>query len=535
MRNSIPRTTNDSGSLRWRFVLIAILILLPILLFGGVGAWAVWQSGHGLWLSWTIPVCWSVAWFLLRRARPAEVPLPEIGSRLHWTPQDQAAAEIIVAEQGRADQATAEQLTRLDFYQQRTIELATQLARHYHPKSDDPLGSLSVVELLTVVQLVAEDMEGWFQQYVPGSHLVSVSQWRLLSQAPGWWNTARNVGWIASVIANPLNLGRYVVTKAIVDPATKQLQSNLLGACFMLYVRQVGYYLIELNSGRLRGGSARYRQTMERLAPAIAGAAASVSGTTPAGVTVTIAIVGQVKAGKSSLANCLLRDQQAAVDVLPLTRDVTRYELSGDDVTDRASDRLILLDTAGYSDSGATASQREATREAVRQADLVLLVLDARSPAKQADAAMLAEMHGWFKEQNRLKPPSVIGVVSKVDGLSPLMEWSPPYHWEEPSRPKERSIRAAVDYAAESLGPGLSATVPVVTDREHNRVYGIDEWLLPTISLHLEEARAVSLVRTLHRDYDQQRAWQVLSQFLDAGRRLKDAVTAIVNPKMPTE
>jgi len=518
---------------RWQLFLIVVLILLPIALFAGVGAWAIWQSGHLLWLSWMMPVCWGVVWLLLRKARRVETPLPEIGSRVHWTPHDKAAAEIVAAEQKRiGDEATAEQLTDHTFFRERTLNLATKVARHYHPKVAEPLDALSVVEVLAVVKLVSEDMEVWFDENIPGSHLVSIGQWRMLAKVPGWWRTASNAGWIASVVMNPFaGLARYAASKAFVDPVTKQVQSNVFGAFFMLYLRQVGFYLIELNSGRLRGGSARYRQAMAKL-DGVSGAVSAPSvAAAPEPVTVTIAIIGQVKAGKSSLANCLLGEQRAAVDVLPLTQDVARYELR----LEESNDRLVLLDTPGYSDAGATREQLAATREAVRQADLILLVMAATSPAKAADAKVLAELNDWFREQHRLKPPPIMGVVSKIDGLSPVMEWSPPYDWSRPARPKEVSIREAVDYARQAAGEGLATAVPVCTDRERGRVYGIDEWLLPAISLQLDEARACSLVRSLHHDHDRMKAWRVFSQLIASGRRLQDAVEALRDPRLPTE
>jgi small GTP-binding protein len=350
----------------------------------------------------------------------------------------------------------------------------------------------------------------------------------MLENVPGWWKTLSNLGMVASVILDPTKLPRHIAMRGASTPLMNQVKSNLLGTFCRFYLQRVGYYLIELNSGRLRGGSARYRQTMDR----IDSTSSSPSGTSaaptapPEPVTVTIAIVGQVKAGKSSLANCLLGEQQAAVDVLPLTKDVTRYGLAETALSDGTTNQLVLLDTPGYSDAGMTAAQKEATREAVRQADLVLLVMAATSPAKQADVEMLRELTQWFESQHRLKPPPVIGVVSKVDALSPVMEWAPPYDWEQPTRPKEHSIHEAVRYASEALGSGLSATIPVVTHRESRRVYGVEEWLWPTVALHLDDARAVSLVRTLHQEYDTQKAGQVVSQLMQVGRRIKDAVQA---------
>lgn len=506
-----------SGGSIWYFAIFGILVLLPLVLFGAIGAWALWTEGHLLWLTWTLPVCWALAWLVLRRIPRVEIPLPKIGSREHWTPHDQLAGAIVEQEERRLDGITPEQLVDITFYRQRTLDLAEKLARHYHPKAANPLDKLSVVELLTVAQLVTADLEDWFQTYVPASHLITIQQWRLLSHAPGWWTAATNVAWIASVVMNPASLGRYAMSKAFVDPVTKQLQTGLLGALYTFYIRQVGFYLIELNSGRLRGGAAQYRKAMLQLQPSLDAASPPPVQDEP--VTVTIAIIGQVKAGKSSLANCLLGNQRAAVDVLPLTRDVNRYELR----LEESKDRLILLDTPGYNDSGATREQLDATREAVRQADLVLLVMAATSPAKQADARILEEMNSWFRDQHRLKPPPVIGVVSKIDGLRPVMEWAPPYDWEHPTRPKEQSIRDAVDYCRQSIAQKIPMA-PICSDRENSRLFGIEEWLMPLIIVQLDEARAVSLVRSLHQNYDQQRLQKTVSQFVEAGKRIVDTI-----------
>lgn len=510
---------------RGPLILVAFLILLPIALMAGVGAWALWQSGHWLWLSWTLPLCWAGAWLVMRYSSRIEVPLPEIGSKIHWTPRDHEANEIIEREKKRVVEFTGEQLVDPQFYTTRTIELAKEMAKHYHPKSTDPLGNASVVELLTAVQLVAGDMETMLQQLVPGSHLITVSQWRSLSQAPAWWRTASNVAWLGSILINPTSLARYAVSKAFVDPVSKTIQNNILGAFYSLFIQQLGHYLIELNSGRLRGGSARYREAMQRMERSERSAAASepVALNGPAPVTVTIAVIGQVKAGKSSLVNCLLGEQHAAVDVLPLTRKVARYDLH----VEGQSERLVLLDTPGYSDAGATREQMEETREAVRNADLVLLVTDVRSPAKEADLNALDDLAAWFRDQHRLKPPAIIGVVSKIDGLSPLMEWAPPYAWESPSRPKEKSIRDAVEFTRQTFGNRLETVVPVCTDREHGRVFGVNEYLLPSLSLLLDQARACSLVRSIHRDYDQQKAWQVVSQLVSAGSKLRELIPQI--------
>jgi len=514
-------TQTRAPSLRPYLAALA-LILLPLLLFGGIGAWALWTEGHLKWLPWSLPVCWGLAWLLIRRANRFEFPLPDAGSREHWTPRDEQAGAIVEAEERRLDGVTGEQLTQPAFYQARTLDLARKLARHYHPNAADPLDHLSVVELLTVTQLVAEDLEEWVQSYVPGSHLITVAQWKSLAHAPDLWKTLTNLGWLATIAINPAaGLSRYAASRAFVDPATKQLQAGLLAVFFTLYLRKVGYYLIELNSGRLRGGTVRYRRAMSRLDP-ITGAVAAAE-TAPEPVTVTIAVIGQTKAGKSSLVNALLGEQRAAVDILPTTRGTRRYELT----LEESRDRLVLLDTPGSNDDAT--GDLVATRDAVRQADLILLVMAATSPARADDARLLKELNGWFREQHRLKPPPIVGVLTKIDGLRPVMEWQPPYDWQSPSRPKETAIQDAIRYTREALDDSLPLIVPVCA--EQGREYGIEEWLIPTLLIQLDEARAVSLVRSLHQEHDQARLKTTLSQFVQAGRKITDQIRKSWQPR----
>ena len=56
-----------------------------------------------------------------------------------------------------------------------------------------------------------------------------------------------------------------------------------------------------------------------------------------------VLVVGQVKAGKSSLINALLGEQRAPVDTLPATDDVDLYECQPEGLPP-----IILRDTPGY-------------------------------------------------------------------------------------------------------------------------------------------------------------------------------------------
>ena len=107
------------------------------------------------------------------------------------------------------------------------------------------------------------------------------------------------------------------------------------------FIHQLGRYLIELNSGRLKVGVKRYREILAQhqaaagrrpdRPPAPTPAAVGDAAVTAAAHTatgpkpITIAVLGPVKAGKSSLVNALLGQQAATVDTPPGRR--TRHAL----------------------------------------------------------------------------------------------------------------------------------------------------------------------------------------------------------------
>ena len=90
----------------------------------------------------------------------------------------------------------------------------------------------------------------------------------------------------------------------------------------------------------------------------------------------TVAIVGRPNVGKSTLFNRLAGKRLALVDDQPgLTRD--RREADAE----LGATAVRLIDTAGFEhgDSGLTPRMREQTTAAIKQADLVVFLIDARA------------------------------------------------------------------------------------------------------------------------------------------------------------
>lgn len=473
---------------RWFVALVALLFAMPILVLTVAGGIALWRTGWYTWLWWLMPLCWGLAYLILNRSwerhRPSLAPDP---GQL-WSPRDTAAWQIVLAEAKKAAELPAEALTKGDTYLQTARALAEQLAHHYHPGSTDPLAELTLVEIFTCIELAARDMNEIVRGGVPGSHLLTVGKFRLLADAPRWYNWASNAMWAVSALFNPASAAaRYLGSRLTVSPLMEKLRGNMIAWFYSAYVQKVGQHLIELNSGRLRVGADRWRelQTQAEVLQSEPGAAPPAPSDKSAEL--TIALVGQVKAGKSSLINAILGEEKAQVDVLPATANVTRYRFSPADVPIR----ITLLDTVGYSGGSDPKAALESALTAVCQSHVTLLVVDAQQAARAADHGFLVQWQEWFTAHPERKPPPILGVMTHIDLLPPSLEWQPPYDgWVDEASPrlKEQTIRDAILSIKETLMPPLAGVIPACTAA--GKLYGLKEWLWPAVLGLLPQAHA---------------------------------------------
>ena len=125
-------------------------------------------------------------------------------------------------------------------------------------------------------------------------------------------------------------------------------------------------------------------------------------------MTPVVALVGRPNVGKSTLFNALTRSRRALVADLPgLTRD-RQYG------TARVGGRdVVLVDTGGLTDVDAPLDEQMArqTAAAIEEADVVLVLMDARDGLVPADRAVIERL------RRNGKPFAI--VVNKIDGLDP--------------------------------------------------------------------------------------------------------------------
>jgi hypothetical protein len=521
-----------SRGAKWRIGIAAGLYLLPVLFLCIVGGYHLYSTGWSF-VAWGgMALCFLVAYLLTaywtRKGSRAILPSPTYDDPLnYWTDRDRRAWKVVerhAVESRPLDWADLSDPNGLKRYAEEAQALAREVAREYHPGTNDPFEHLTLPEILTAFELVAQDLGRRVDEYVPGSHLLSLQNIKRAKQASDWYETGRNVYWLASAVMNPLKAAAQVVaTKAGLQTAFAQIQKNVLHWFYLSYVHELGRYLIELNSGRLRVGAKKYRElidahqvppvlTEEEAARRNADAESSADATR-----VTVAVVGPVKAGKSSLINAALGDQKAAVDVVPLTSVTTRYDLNQSGLPP-----LSFLDTAGFGVEGPGEADVANAVEAARRADMVILAVPARSAARGPEVEFLDRVKAAFGNNPELRMPPVIVALTQVDHLTPAMEWAPPYDWQSGTRPKELSTREAVAAAREVFGERVVQVVPVctATDKEYN----VREELLPEIADRLGDARGVSLLRALHMDFAIHRTKKVVGQVMNVGREVLKAL-----------
>lgn len=494
------------------------LMLLPVLVYVVLGGYAMWVSGLTFWAWLLLPGCWLLAWGVTRGwPQPTVESLETVTAGEHWTDRDRAALAIVRQRQVAVQEHSPQQLIDPHFYLDQVQLLAQDLATHYFPTAPNPYAALKVTEVIAAVHLAVEDLEMLTTETLPVAQWLTIGQWQALGQTPKWYQRVQESVWLSSMVYNPLNVLRYLTSKATVEPLGQQVQQELLVRLYMKFIDQVGFYLIEMNSGRLRGGTRKYRQFFGHRGPVEAG-----QSTSPANATATVAaaaaapaetplepepvrlvLVGQVSSGKSSLINALLGEQLAATDVLPSTRQVQRYALKWP----AANAQVELLDTPGYGEAGASQEQRQQIETALQRADAVLLVMSANTAARKPDQALLEQLERFYAQHPELRFPPVIGVLTHVDLLKPAMIWQPPYDWQHPADAKGRQMQAALNYVHSVLGSRVSALLPVCTAADPARQWGVKEVLLPALAGSLREAQTTSLLRLFEKSLDP-RSWR---------------------------
>jgi predicted GTPase len=484
---------------------LSIAVVLPTLALVPFGWLWLWQNGYFFyWLGAALAVsvaAFGVRVWLLRRAAAAlrddvttkpAAPGSDVSS-----PREKAAREAV---ETMARTVDPEAITGREALTNLGLATVEAVARHLRPEAREPLWAFTVPEALTLIERVSQRLRPLVVANVPLGDRLTVGQvlqlyrWRsvidVASSAYDIWRVVR--------LMNPVS----AVTQEIRERLSKEmyagLKDELAKRLLATFVREVGEAAIDLYSGRLAVPEAELPS----------GRLKAEAGPDPAtSAPLRLLLAGRSGSGKSSLLNALANEIHAAADALPQTRAYTAYEVQRD-----GKPPVVLVDSPGLTrpeDQSALTSHAD-------ECDLILWVVAADRPDREMDRAGLAAIRAHFAARTERPAPPVVVVMTHVDRLRPFTEWSPPYDIANPSTPKARSIRDAMDAVAEDLGRPIADIVPVslAPDRES---YNVDLVWAKLVDA-LPAAKSASLMR---RVAEARRAtdWRrVLGQAVGAGR-----------------
>jgi hypothetical protein len=502
----------------WRSWVLIFLFVAPYLMFMGFGFLYLLERGRAWMLiagALSILSGIAVALLMSRWTKTSNSFLPPLDwdSPGTFSDFDRQAWKLVEAEAELGDTLEMANLYQFQTYIDTGQKLARRLAAHYNPLSADPLEHVAVVELLTALELAAEDLTRLCRQ-VPGGDLVTPADWKKAVVAANYIAKASDLYSYLLPFFNPVTgLPRLASQHLMVKPAWKNMQQNLLRWFFRAFVNRLGTHLIELYSGRLVIGADQYRKLTRKFSKGSTEVEA-------AGMELTIAVAGARDSGKTRLIEAL--EEARRGDQVALKGKLAG--IGGDEAgLERfRSARIVRIGSYTPSEPGQESARNRSTRQhSISEAvgsDLLILVVDARANSPEADAAFLRDWTQWYAAHPVLQVPPVLVALTHVDSERIAnSDWRPTLDWLAGNGPRESAIRSRI----ETLRAALPTAVPIFpVAAGANPPLGVVETLLPALTALCHRAERNALIRHLHEASARSRAGRLVRQVGQQGLSL---------------
>jgi len=504
-----------------QWVIVLVTIIAPFLILIPVGLLWLWEHTLLFWWLGISISCTAIGWgwaYHLRAKKVATLAhTPKVEPNPHWSDTGNAAWQKV--------ETVAETITIEEYpftQREKLVDLGKNIlkmvADHYHPQSDNALLEIPLPYLLRIIELVSADLRTNFVAQVPGSHIITLNSivrgHQLTTLATKYYDIYRVISLPFSPATSLLRELKDTLSKKLFNAAAESIKLWLL----QTYVKKVGYYAIELYSGNMVLDETAFESYLTQTAEQDLQDDLSPP-PLPALDPLKFLILGQVKAGKSSLVNALLHEPKAVVDVLPSTYLLTPYTLK------RAGlEQAILLDSVGYADTTESTQLCEQIETDILNSDFILLVCKANAAARQSDKQVLDTIHHLFQAHIDIAKPPILIVLTHIDQLRPPREWQPPYNIVNPDTTKAHSIRHAMEQVAHDLQISLTQIIPVNL-KSQSLYYNIEEGLIPTLLANLDEAKRIRYLRCMQA-FKKADYWQQLwTQTCNAGTVMLNAAS----------
>lgn len=486
------------------FVVLSLLcFVLPLVLAVGVALLWLEEAGWlipGLLLFAGLYICgWKFLSLATRRQRVSVTQLGgEIAPEEFWGDGEFQCWEKVIA-CSRSVELGDQRIDDLRAIQEIFLSLVTEIATASFPLSSQPLLEVKAEDLLLVIEQAAEELRVHYVSQIPLHNLLTLNE--IVRAKRGWQNVQKLFDAYRAVrpVTNPVSAVIHEIRALLARGAITRVSDNTTRWFQARMIELVGKQLINLYRGSVvdRSKIEGYKDD----APLF-----DVSETA-----ITIAVIGEVNAGKSSVINALFGETVTPAYHLPETEGEIRLEKEIEGIG-----KVIIVDTKGYGDSGST----HGLEKLLKRSDAVLLITPANAAARMNDLRIVQLLQSM---PSRERPPLLVA-LTKIDLLRPKKSWNPPYELVELSmnstdenRLKAGNIKEALMQVAYELQVSSSLIVPVYAKRV-NESYNID---LLGVMLHdlLPEARRMVLRRLLAHYRDEQ-YWAELKQSIAKGGRM---------------
>ena len=502
----------------WRSWVLLLLFVGPYLAFMGFGFLWLLERGR-VWVltAGVVSIVAGVVVSLLmaRWTKSTKSFLPPIDWDVPHTFSefDRQAWALVEAEAEQGDTLDMAQLSDFNTYIETGRRLANRLGAHYNPLSSDPLERVPVVELLTALELAAEDLSRLCRQ-IPGGDLITPADWKKAVVAANYIQKASDIYTYLLPLFNPVTgIPRLASQHLMVKPAWKNMQQNLLRWFFRAFVNRLGTHLIELDSGRLVIGADQYRKLTRKFGRSVPDAESSA-------FDLTIAVAGSRDAGKSTLIEAL--EAARTGDLTGLSGKLA--SLGGDEVgLERLKTaRIVEVDYYTPAEVGKESARNRSTRRhAVADAvdcDLMILVLDATASSHEADIAFLRDWVQWYSDHPGLQVPPILAALTHVDSSALGGDWKPPVDWINGKGVRESAVRSRIHALKTALPANVAEVIPIAPGA--SPPFGVVESLLPPLTASCHRAERNALIRHLRAASARSRVGRLVRQVGQQGKSL---------------
>lgn len=515
--------------LRWklRFALVAFLCLVPYVILMGMGCWALYERGLFTWFAIAATAISLFGWnldriFRVKKLKPIDATIDSLGAK------GEAGAREAIDKIALRVESKPPAFDDSEAWKRLAIEVFDTVALKFGRTSAKPALEITVPDAMLIGERVLHDLRLATKAQVPGSHVLTIRQLEQLTML--WKNTSEFTS-----ASSPWRLG-YRIIRFVMNPVSgvfKEANDNLLGDLSVTAfeeakrwaigysVRRVGEYAIQLYSGQLAIHEGKFQEFQSPVSSADHQKAARIE-TLQDNEPLRIMVLGQAKAGKSSLVNAIFGEVRAATDSLPCTTSITPYVLERDGLP-----KAILFDTEGFGGKEDRRAVSRLDRELV-QCDLIIMVCSAVTAARSPDLQLLSDLRERFASNKLRSLPPVVVAVTHIDQLRPFAEWNPPYDLRDENSTKARNIAAVIATLETELTVPSERIVPICLRQESNQ--NVMESLIPVLLFLLPEADRAKLLRLL-REYHASEYWsQLRSQAYQTGLLLRDAAVKVAGP-----